>query len=64
MLLDATRETHSNVHRRLSVALTTSSGEIDVGRANAMCVYRHAAPRHLAPIEYRVFPRHRLGPAA
>jgi hypothetical protein len=59
MLLDTTRETHSNVHRRLSVALATSSGDIDVGRANAMCVYRH-----VAPIEYRVFPPHRLGPAA
>jgi putative hemolysin len=32
------------------------------GGANAMRVYRHVAPRHLAPIEYRVFPRHRLGP--
>jgi len=25
-------------------------------------VYHHVAPRHLAPIEYRVFPRHRLAP--
>ncbi len=30
------------------------------GGANAVRVYDHVAPRHLAPIEYRVFPRHRL----
>lgn len=30
------------------------------GGANAVRVYHQLAPRHLAPIEYRVFPRHRL----
>ena len=30
------------------------------GGGNAMRVYRHLAARHLAPIEYRVFPRHPL----
>jgi putative hemolysin len=30
------------------------------GGANALRVFRDVAPRHLAPIEYRVFPRHPL----
>jgi len=32
------------------------------GGANAVRVYHRVAPHHLAPIEYRVFPRHRLVP--
>jgi putative hemolysin len=32
------------------------------GGVNAQRVYEHIQPRHLAPIEYRVFPRHRLAP--
>jgi putative hemolysin len=33
------------------------------GGANALRVWRRIATRHLAPIEYRVFPRHPLVPA-
>jgi putative hemolysin len=32
------------------------------GGVNAVRIYDHVAPLHLAPIEYRVFPRHRLAP--
>jgi putative hemolysin len=45
---------------RYDTLIGCASVSLKDGGANALAVYQHCAPRHLAPIEYRVFPRHPL----
>lgn len=48
--------------RRYEYLIGCASISMQDGGINAQRVFEHARQRHLAPVEYRVFPRHRLAP--
>lgn len=48
--------------RRFEYLIGCASVSMQDGGINAQQVFQQVQQRHLAPIEYRVFPRHRLSP--